>query len=290
MSNKIGKAIFILSSILNASASEIEDNSHQLLTETYGKFDLASKPAFQGGFINFGYWKGLINDNDSEISVEKRIKASEALYDLVIDSLGIESEDRILEIGAGRGYGCAKIAATFNPSQITGMDITPEQTERSKEIHNKIISEYPSLSFITGSATNIPTDSMIYNKLYSVEAAQCFTSMTEFAREAWRVLDANGRIAITAHFSTNESGYNELRKLIPTIDQGVDRLIPIDEVRLALSNQGFQEVQFKKIGQHVFKYFDRWVSQIEDVKWSRNLLLAYEKGYIDYYLIVSEKR
>lgn len=264
--------------------------SEKLLTETYGKLDLASKPAFQGGYINFGYWKGITFKNRQQITKEERIYASEALYDLVINHLNIKQKDKILEIGSGKGYGCIKIAKRFAPELITGVDVTPEQIERSKTIHKEEINRFnPTLSFINASATKLPLPNNSYTKIYSVEAAQCFSSMVQFAKEAKRVLKKGGRLVLTAHFSTGGKGYEELRKIIPTIDQGVDRLIPIQQVRSAFSQEGFKEIHFSSIGNFVFEGLDRWLAQVEDVKWGRDLFKSYQHGYLDYYIIVYEK-
>jgi ubiquinone/menaquinone biosynthesis C-methylase UbiE len=263
-------------------------SAHPLVLATYGPNDLAKLPCFQGGYINFGYWKG-IQLKEREITQEERVRASEALYDLVIDHLKIERKDSVLEVGCGRGNGCAKIVKTIEPQLVIGIDITPEQIVRAKRIHQNEGVEGTTLSFHVGSSDYIPFPDRHFTKIYSIEAAQCFPSMVNFAKEAWRVLKKGGKLAITAHFATGESGYQALRACIPTIDQGVDRLIPIENVRQAFLNVGFKEILFEPIGDHVFEGFHQWRLKVGDTKWVDSVFECYKEGHMDYYLILLEK-
>jgi MPBQ/MSBQ methyltransferase len=264
------------------------NHAHPLVLATYGLNDLAEKPCFQGGYINFGYWKD-IPLKEGEMTKQERIRASEALYDLTINHLNINCNDRVLEVGSGRGNGCAKIAKTMNPKEVVGVDITPEQIERANRIHQTKMLEGTTLSFRIGSSDFIPFADGHFTKIYSIEAAQCFPSMTHFAKEAWRVLKNGGQLAVTAHFATSELGYQALRACIPTIDQGVDRLIPIENVRQAFLNVGFKEIHFEPIGNHVFEGFHQWRLKVGDTKWVDSVLECYKEGHMDYYLILLKK-
>ena len=75
----------------------------ELRARTYGPEDLSSLPLFAGGFINFGYWRGI--PLDGELSVEQRISSQRQLYRLVLRALDVSSPDRILEVGCGLGLG-----------------------------------------------------------------------------------------------------------------------------------------------------------------------------------------
>lgn len=256
-------------------------SANPVVLETYGPNDLAEIPAFQGGYINFGYWKN-IRLKEGEITQAERIKASEALYDLVLDRLNIERNDRVLEVGCGRGNGCAKITDTLKPLLTAGIDITPEQIERARRIHQAW--ETSSLLFQVGSSEFIPFSDESFTKIYSIEAAQCFPSILNFALEAWRTLEKGGDLITVAPFATSESGYQALRKVIPTINQGVDLLIPIENVRQSFQRVGFKEVEFQVIGEDVFEGFHQWRTQVKDIKWVDNYFYAYNEGNIDYFL------
>lgn len=280
--------VFSIFLCLISSVYSQSSTINKFLIETYGTHDLAEKPAFQGGYINFGYWKDMTLSKP--ITKEERIKASEALYELVFTYLNIQKEDNVAEIGCGRGNGCALLTEKWRPASIVGIDIIPQQIERANMTHKKVIKHYaPSLSFQVGSSDALPFPDNSQTKIFSVEAAQCFPSMSAFAKEAWRVLKPGGCLVVTAHFATTEEGYQALRKLIPTVDLGVDRLIPIEDVRRAFQKTGFKEINFETIGKQVFEGLQKWRLNVQDVEWASNYFVSYQKGHLNYYLLILQK-
>ncbi len=257
--------------------------------QTYGTQNLGARPIFEGGFINFGYWKKISTPNGF-ITKKQRIQASIDLYYLITDALEIRHNDTVLEAGCGRGHGCIQTFSKTKPKEMIGIDITPEQIMRAQWLHKNILKRHKNIDFQISMADQTPFENEYFNVIYSVEAMQCFPSIERFAKEAWRLLSNNGRMTIAAHFSTSQAGYQEARKLIPTIDQEIDRLIPIQEVRDAFSTAGFTEIGFESIGAHVFEPFDTWITQVQcPVWWTHNTLDAYKKGFIDYYVLKLKK-
>jgi cyclopropane fatty-acyl-phospholipid synthase-like methyltransferase len=114
--------------------------------------------------------------------------------------------------------------------------------------------------------------------------------MSKFASEAYRLLKPGGLLVLTAHFSTNDRGYEATKKSLPTVAQNIDRMIPIKDVRNAFTTAGFTEIKTESIGQHVFKGFDHWISQVEDASWAHNIYRLYMEGHIDYYVLVLQKK
>jgi cyclopropane fatty-acyl-phospholipid synthase-like methyltransferase len=181
------------------------------------------------------------------------------------------------------------VATEYKPHKITGIDISPYQIERAKNLHRDITEHYKSLEFQTSPADTTKKPDNYYDKIYSVEVAQYFPSMPRFAKEAHRILKPNGEIIITTMFSTNIDGYSEAKKLLPTVKQNIDRLIPVDEVRHAFIDNGFIEISTETIGNHVFEGFDSWISQVEDAPWGHNFYKLYKDGYINYYILAFKK-
>lgn len=284
------KIIVLLISItsLASYASNQNDNTTQIL-KTYDNNNLGSKPAFEGGYINFGYWKNITINNGSKISSEDRDKASNDLYRLLANNLDIKTGSSILEVGSGKGYGCTYIATNLSPSLITCIDISHSQIENAKNTHKKTLDNNSQIQFEVGRADSVQKSPESYDYIYSVEAAQHFPSIENFAKEALRLLKPGGKLAITSHFSSSIEGYEITKEQLPTVASGTDRMIPIEQVRDDLKKAGFKEVKFESIGENVFKEFDLWLSQIEDESWGRNIYKLYKNGYIDYYILVLEK-
>ncbi len=254
---------------------------------TYGSQDLASKPPFQGGYINFGFWKNI--NAEKEITKKQRIQASQKLYWEIFDHLNITTSSRVLEVGCGHGVGLLSLMNSVSLSLAVGIDITPEQVNRAQKKLYHPDQKQKNALFMRASAENMPFADNTFSRIFSVEAAQCFPSIKRFAKEAKRVLAPNGKIVITAHFSTSAEGYEATKELLPTVKSNIDRTIPIAEVIKAFETEGFIIEKTIDIGDNVFPGFDKWISQVEDEPWAHNIYTAFEKGHLSYYILVMRK-
>jgi hypothetical protein len=115
--------VTLASNALGAEQLNINDSLPQII-DTYDNNDLSSKPPFQGGYINFGYWKNILRDDSQVLTKENRVNSSFALYKLILDHLNIKENDRILEAGCGLGYGCKYVAGNYNLTELTCIDIS----------------------------------------------------------------------------------------------------------------------------------------------------------------------
>jgi hypothetical protein len=58
----------------------------------------------------------------------------------------------------------------------------------------------------------------------------------------------------------------------------------------ALGAAGFTGVAATSIGEHVWRYFDRWIAQTEyRDSWGRNWMPLVERGLVDYYLVTAHR-
>jgi len=288
-------AIGIGTSVTAHSSSDGDDQpsgNQTAIMKTYGESDLSAVESFKGGYINFGYWDNIPN---GQISEADRIKASENLYKLIHDELDIANHSTVLEIGCGLGNGCRLLSGKVKGQnvQVIGIDLTPQQIDRANERHQEQ-TQSGKLKFMVSSATNLAAlkDESV-DMMYSVEILQYLNKedMKKFAHEAYRVLKPGGKLAITAHFSRTRDSedYENLKKLIPTVEQQIDLMIPIQDVREAFSSTAFEEQKFYSIGDNVFPQFNQWVSQVNEAKWVKDIFTAYDRQYMDYYVTVNEK-
>lgn len=249
----------------------------------YSSSDLAKFPMFFGGYINFGFWKG-IDFQGKKISIKDRIRSSENLYHYLFNSACLDKASEILEVGSGQGYGCVLLAKKMRLKKIIGLDATKEQTERSLAIHSKILESYSSLEFFTGNAEQIPFPDNSFSHIFSVEAAQHFTSIPNFISEAYRVIKPNGTLLITTFFAKNEISVNKLKLIVPDFYVHMNDFT-IEDVKVALEINCFENIRIESIGEFVWKGIDAWLNQVVPKMWSRIWLKAYYGGLIDYYVI-----
>jgi cyclopropane fatty-acyl-phospholipid synthase-like methyltransferase len=247
----------------------------------YGSGDLGALSIFAGGFINFGYWRDI--RIDGPITLEQRVASQQALYDLVADALPIGAGDRVLEVGCGRGIGAAALLRR-NPERVCGIDLMPEQVARAQVVRD------PRLTFAQGAAAAIPFPDGSFNRLLSIEAAQHFEDLPGFARDSYRVLEPGGRFGLASFFAANEHAAPELARMLDSFATGLDLAHPIASVQDALRAAGFSGIAATSIGEHVWRYFDRWIAQTEyHDSWGRNWLSLVERQLVDYYLITAHR-
>ncbi len=242
----------------------------------------------EDGPLNYGYWQGIDWQN-GQIDPAQRRLASDNLIRLVADRLKIHRYYDLLEVGSGTGYGTRLILDAYQPSTISGVDQSPDQVARAiRTLERRGCGDR--LSFRQGVAENLRFNNNQFHGVYSVEVAQHFSSFSNFAKEAHRVLRQGGRLALCAFWMSQPEATPELKKLLPTIDSGADNPMFIGEAAKDLLDAGFSRINVRAIGNQVWRPLVTYCEQVApDQEWSRNWVLAYEQGLIDYYLVSGQK-
>ncbi|MFI9049917.1 class I SAM-dependent methyltransferase [Streptomyces sp. NPDC053427] len=259
----------------------------------YGDHDLSTVPAFAGGFINFGYWAWLPDRADGPLSEADRVRSEEDLYRLVLGGFERTRGRSALEVGCGRGLGCALALREFGLGPVTGLDVHPDQIARARATHADLLAGPPDgparLDFVQGSAHRIPLPAASIDCLYSVEAAQHFRDLAGFAREAARVLRPDGRLALTTFFARMPEAARALPDLLPPYADGLDVPYVIDDVAGMLAAAGLRDVRVRAIGEQVWEPYDRFMAQRPELRdeWPRRYLTAYRTGLLDYYVLTA---
>jgi SAM-dependent methyltransferase len=263
--------------------SQLSSGLLPVVDSVYGKADLSRDPCFAGGFINFGYWESI--DIDAPLREADRVRSQEDLYRLVLAAVGVEESSRLLEVGCGRGLGCALALVEFGPAEVHGVDVHPEQVRRAQGSKGDSTER---LGFWLGSASSLPFPDNSVDCLYSVEAAQHFPSLQDFVTEAARVLVPGGRIAVSTFFAVRAGLGDRLDGLLDSFASGLDVPHPLPSLLDFLVASGFSGISAVPIGAQVWPGYDRWVASTKYVdSWPRNFLRAYTEGLLDYYLVTA---
>ncbi|MGK5627483.1 class I SAM-dependent methyltransferase [Streptomyces sp. URMC 123] len=265
--------------------------------EVYGPTDLSSFPAFGGGFINFGRWDDI--DLDRPLTTADRVRSQRQMYVHVLAALAERggaaagpASSRVLEVGCGLGLGCALAVEEFAFGDVTGMDIHPQQLQRAARENSRLLADHPDrLRFRQGAAEDMPFADEEFDGVYSVEAAQHFRDLAAFARETARVLRPGGRLVLAGFFPPDDTPgtTGRLARLLDSFAGGLDIAHPLDLLTGALRDAGLNAVRAESIGRHVWPGWDRWLDTAGYAgTWSRNFLVAYEEGLLDYYQVTAE--
>jgi cyclopropane fatty-acyl-phospholipid synthase-like methyltransferase len=246
-------------------------------------------PNFTGDYINYGYWRDIDLSTNKKLSLKDRVDSAAALYREVLKDFDFLEHESVVEIGCGRGSGLIDVLSKLKAKTIFGIDINRTQIERAaKNIHNKIgATNRIILIKASASATTLPNKSV--DKICSIEAAQHFSSLYDFAIESKRVLKNNGRLVFATYFPSHRKHLLALKKLLPLIGEELENATPIEDVCECFRKAGFKNVQYRTIGEHTFLGYEKWVTQVEipQPQFSHNYYKAYLDGFIDYYVITA---
>lgn len=125
---------------------------------------------------------------------------SEQLYYYTLDRLELPNFDGVslLEIGCGLGAGLNLLARTVPGPMYHGLDICDTAIRRAKSMFSR-----HNMQFVCGDAENLPFDSAQYDVIINIESCHNYPDVSQFLREASRVLKPGGKLAIIDFFSEN---------------------------------------------------------------------------------------
>lgn len=98
--------------------------------------------------------------------------------------------DRVLDLGCGSGWASRLLAK--QSGEVTGVDVSDEMIRQAKAASK----DFPNISYLCGSAQQIPCDSNAFDKMLSVESFYYYADQDGALDEIFRVMAPGGRIFI----------------------------------------------------------------------------------------------
>jgi ubiquinone/menaquinone biosynthesis C-methylase UbiE len=133
----------------------------------------------QSGFFNVGLW-GEDTDNQAV--------ACERLVDALVGSLN--RNGHVLDIACGKGGTTKRLLRFWSTSDIVAINISDRELEAARW-------NAPGCDFRNMDATTMAFDDESFDDIICVESAFHFNTRETFLKEAYRVLNPGGRIALT---------------------------------------------------------------------------------------------
>ena len=151
---------------------------------------LAKRDAW--GTLNFMNY-GFVDETPLILSEEdEKSRLFIQLYNMNIRDLDLK-EKQVLEVGSGRGGGASWIARTYSPQMLTAIDYSPQAAKMCA----LKFSEIKNLSFFEGNAMKMTFEDNTFDVVYNVESSHCYSNMSAFSKEVFRVLKPGGKFAWT---------------------------------------------------------------------------------------------
>lgn len=97
------------------------------------------------------------------------------------------SGKRVLEVGCGHGGGASYLSRYLQPASYTGLDLNGSGIEFCRQVH-----QVPGLTFIQGTAQDLPFQEAAFDAVVNVESSHCYPDFPGFLREVARVLVDGG--------------------------------------------------------------------------------------------------
>ena len=136
-------------------------------------------------FMNYGYAED--GEDFSWLADSDRLwRYAINLIRRTIDGVQIRGA-RVLDVGCGRGGAASYIARYLDPLLVTGLDASRDSIRLCQDRH-----PHPSVTFVHGSAENIPVGDASFDVVLNVESSHCYPNRGRFFSEVERVLKPGG--------------------------------------------------------------------------------------------------
>jgi ubiquinone/menaquinone biosynthesis C-methylase UbiE len=129
----------------------------------------------------------------------------------VIDLLGIQPNDSVLEVGFEPGVGIELLARLVSGGYVAGIDPSEEMIEQAKARNVKAI-ESGRVDLRYGSAESLPFEGNTFTKALAINSMQVWPDAVAGLREMQRVMKPGGRIALgfTPYSGQSKNGLPEM--------------------------------------------------------------------------------
>jgi len=197
----------------------------------------------QEPFFNVGYWS-----EDTDNQQQACLDLMEKLLAFIPDKQG-----KILDVGCGLGATTNYLSKYYDPKNIIGINISPQQLEQAKIYA-------PNCQFILMDAVKMAFEDNSFQNIICVEAAFYFDTREDFLREARRVLKPGGKLIMAdMFFATTEYLGGDI--LIPQ----VNIINSLEDYKDLYQQAGFESVELLEVTEECwfkhFRYMQTWLDE-----------------------------
>lgn len=200
--------------------------------------------------MNHGYHPiSKVIENDDSIL----LKNSSSLYFHLLSKFEIYEDEKILDIGCGRGGGLKNLQSKYKNNKFYGCDNCRENIDycTSKNIN---------INFKVSNALDLEYEEKYFNIVLNVESSHCYLDKEKFFNEVYRVLDFSGYFLYADIFTSIDDINNTRTKLkeIFEICEEEDITINTKESCINLRKTIFEEIKKTEKSEEIKKYYNAY--------------------------------
>jgi ubiquinone/menaquinone biosynthesis C-methylase UbiE len=161
------------------------------------------------------------------------------ITDPMLALMDLRPADAVLDVGCGTGWLVRQIAGQFPEGRVAGMDVSDEMVKQARRSSDRV----DNVTFLLGTAENIPWEDASFTKVISVESAYYWDNPDRGVRESYRVLRAGGSAWILINFyRDNPHCHQWLDELTVPV-----KLLAAEEWAQLFRDAGFRGVAHRRI-------------------------------------------
>jgi ubiquinone/menaquinone biosynthesis C-methylase UbiE len=161
-----------------------------------------------------------------------------------IRRMDLRPGERILDLGCGSGWATRSLARLVGKGQqgsrqVVGVDISDEMVRQSQDSSK----EFDNVTFVVGSAAQIPWEGNFFDKVLSVESFYYYPDQERALTELFRVMAPHGRLFILINlYQDNPYSLQWVPKLkVPVHIRSVAEYVDL------LKKHNFENVEYAQI-------------------------------------------
>ncbi|WP_340022714.1 arsenite methyltransferase [Paenibacillus sp. FSL K6-1096] len=156
----------------------------------------------------------------------------------------LQAGEHVLDLGSGGGFDCFLASRQVgNQGRVIGVDMTPEMISRARD--NAIKGKFNNTEFRLGEIEYLPVADNSVNVIISNCVINLSPDKQQVFREAYRVLQSGGRLAISDIVTTAELPpeiKNDLDELYSGCISGASSIADVEQM---LRESGFTEIRIE---------------------------------------------
>ncbi|MGA2231232.1 MAG: methyltransferase domain-containing protein [Tepidisphaeraceae bacterium] len=158
---------------------------------------------------------------------------------LLLETAGVNSEDRVLDVACGPGLVSCAVASIAR--QVTGIDITPAMIEQARQLQSK--RGLSNLSWQVGDATALPFADAAFSLVLTRYSLHHVLEPAQVVREMARVCAPGGRVVVADVFAANIDQGNAFDRMEKIRDPSHVRALPLEELKALLTSAGLHHTR-----------------------------------------------